>query len=136
MMKTQFRKVQKYLDIVKRSIYCNERKLENVTFCPCDYKVGHTPPPLEKFLPFTVGETFGSGKDTHAWFHFNLEIPEDMELETFVHGAACMAYSVGPISLSLAWLMAARMLFGGNFFSEMSISRIQVFITRRLSSLS
>ena len=77
-MKTQLRKVHKYLDILKKTIYCNERDLENVTFCPCDYKVGHTPPPLENFQPFTVGETFGNGKDTHAWFHFNLEIPEDM----------------------------------------------------------
>ena len=78
MMKTQFRKVQKYLDILKKTVYCNERDLENVTFCPCEYKAGHTPPPLDEFKPFTVGETFGTGKDTHAWFHFTLDIPEDM----------------------------------------------------------
>ncbi|MBR6744176.1 MAG: alpha-mannosidase [Clostridia bacterium] len=78
MMNTQLRKVRKYLDVIKKTVFCNERKPENVTFCPCDYKVGHTPPPLEDFRPFTLGESFGSGKDSHAWFHFTLEIPEDM----------------------------------------------------------
>jgi len=77
-MKTQFRKVQQYLEIIRKSVYCNERNFENVTFCPCDYKQGNTPPPLDEFRPFTVGDSFGSGKDTHAWFHFTLEVPEDM----------------------------------------------------------
>ena len=78
LMKTQFRKVQKYLDIIKKTVYCNQKDFENVTYCPCEYKVGHTPPPLDEFKPFTVGDYFGNGKDTHAWFHFTLEVPEDM----------------------------------------------------------
>ena len=96
MMNTQLRKVRKYLDVIKKTVFCNERKPENVTFCPCDYKVGHTPPPLEDFRPFTLGESFGSGKDSHAWFHFTLEIPEDMR-DVHCH---LETYS-GNISLSL-----------------------------------
>ena len=95
-MKTQFRKVKHYIDIVKKSIYCNERNLENVTYCPCDYKKDNTPPPLSEFKPFTVGESFGQGKDTHAWFHFNLQIPEDMkELPRELIVKSEFEYSVG-----------------------------------------
>lgn len=95
-MKTQFRKVKHYIDIVKKSIYCNERNLENVTYCPCDYKKDNTPPPLCEFKPFTVGESFGQGKDTHAWFHFNLQIPEDMkELPRELIVKSEFEYSVG-----------------------------------------
>ena len=78
-MKSQFRKVKTYMDIVKRSVYCNEKILENVTYCPCGYKTDNTPPPLSEFQSFTVGNSFGTGKDTHAWFHFTLDIPEHMK---------------------------------------------------------
>ena len=77
-MKTQFRKVKQYLQLVKHSVYCNEKVLDNVTCCPCGYKTDNTPPPLSEFQPFTVGNSFGTGKDTHAWFHFTIDIPEDM----------------------------------------------------------
>ena len=78
-MHIQLRKVKQYLQLVKRSIYCNEQNLENVTYCPCGYKTDNTPPPLSEFQPFTVGNSFGTGKDTHAWFHFTLDIPEHMK---------------------------------------------------------
>ena len=78
-MKTQIRKVKQYLDIVRRSIYCNETTPDNVTYCPCGYKTDNTPPPLSEFKPFTVGDSFGEGQDTHAWFHFHLQIPENMK---------------------------------------------------------
>ncbi len=78
-MKIQFRKVKKYMDIVKKSIYCNARPIENVTYCPCGYKESNTLPALSEFQPFTVGNSFGTGIDSHAWFHFTLEIPEEMQ---------------------------------------------------------
>ena len=78
-MKTQFRKVKQYIELVKRSVYCNETVLDNVTYCPCGYKTDNTPPPLSEFQPFTSGNSFGTGKDTHAWFHFTLDIPDEMQ---------------------------------------------------------
>ena len=35
-MKTQYRKVKKYLDIVESTIYCNTRDVENITYMHCD----------------------------------------------------------------------------------------------------
>ena len=95
-MKTQFRKVKQYLDLVKRSVYCNEKILDNLTYCHCPYKTDNTPPPLSEFQPFTSGNTFGTGKDTHAWFHFTIDIPEEMkDLPVELVAKSEFEYSVG-----------------------------------------
>ena len=95
-MNTQFRKVKQYLDLVKRSVYCNEKILDNLTYCHCPYKTDNTPPPLAAFQPFTSGNTFGTGKDTHAWFHFTIDIPEEMkDLPVELVAKSEFEYSVG-----------------------------------------
>ena len=78
-MKALFRKAKKYLSIVESTILENVTPVENVTYCPCGYKESNTPPPLSEFVPFKNGEKFGTGNDSHAWFHFTLDIPEHMQ---------------------------------------------------------
>ena len=92
-MEKQRRKVAKYLSILKDLRFCNLKKITDISVCPCDYKVGHTPPPLSNFVPFGEGELWGDGWDSHAWFHFSFEVPEHMRqkpvqllIDTNVHG--------------------------------------------------
>ena len=77
-MKTQYRKVRKYISLVESTMYRNVRPLENVTYVHCGYKESNTPPPLTDFAPYTLGEPWGTGPDSQAWFHFTLHIPEEM----------------------------------------------------------
>ena len=72
-MKTQYRKVKKYLSLLQENIWKNITKEENLLICPCGYKEGNTPPPLSDFKPIPYGGTWGSGIDSHAWFHFTVE---------------------------------------------------------------
>ena len=78
-MNAQYRKIKKYLEILRSHRYCNKTPVENLTVCPCDYKEGHTPPPLSEFKPYKAGEDWGSGFDSHVWFHFEFKIPEHMK---------------------------------------------------------
>ena len=78
-MKALFRKAKKYLEIVESTIFENETPIENITYCHCDYKENNTPPPLSGFAPFKNEEFFGTGEDSHVWFHFEIDIPEHMQ---------------------------------------------------------
>ncbi len=78
-MNSQYRKVKKYLDIIKQHRYCNRTPIENITVCPCGYKENHTPPPLSDFSPYQLGDDWGNGFDSHVWFHFEVKIPEHMK---------------------------------------------------------
>ena len=72
-MKNQYRKVKKYLSILSERRWCEVKRIEGITICPCGYKEGNTPPSLSEFAPFSYGGKWGDGADTHAWFHFTLE---------------------------------------------------------------
>lgn len=77
-MDKQYRKVKKYLGIIDSQRLCNISDIQNIAICPCGYKESNTPPALSEFTPFKSGEVWGSGKDSHAWFHFELDISEEM----------------------------------------------------------
>ncbi len=78
-MNAQYRKVKKYLDLLKQHRYCNKRPVEDIAVCPCGYKENNTPPPLSEFQPYKQGDDWGSGFDSHVWFHFTLTIPAHMK---------------------------------------------------------
>ena len=78
-MEKQYRKVKKYLSFLDQNRWSNNVRVEDVTICPCGYKESNTPPALSEFKPYTVGEPWGSGNDSHAWFHFAFDIPENMK---------------------------------------------------------
>ena len=81
-MQTQLRKVKKYIDELECSArYCNQVEVDGVSFFNCDYKSGQQIPSLDKFKPFGKGEYWGTGWDTHAWFHFKLTVPAHMKKE-------------------------------------------------------
>ncbi len=70
-MKNQYRKVKKYLSLLSERRWRNVKKAENISICPCGYKEGNMPPPLSAFSPFLYGGVWGTGTDTHAWFHLS-----------------------------------------------------------------
>lgn len=76
---TQYRKIHKYLEILDSQRYCNERDIENISFCHCDYKVGNRFPTPQELTAFENGGEWGTGIDTHAWFCFRVDIPEEMK---------------------------------------------------------
>ena len=78
-MKALFRKSKQYLKILKSTEFENVTPIENITYCHCDYKTDNTPPPLSEFVPFENGGSFGTGDDSHAWFHFTIDIPTHMQ---------------------------------------------------------
>ena len=81
-MQALFRKAKKYLKVLKSTELENVTKIENITIFNCDYKESNTPPPLSKFVPFENGGKFGTGNDSHAWFHFTIDLPEHMQGKT------------------------------------------------------
>ncbi len=78
-METRYRKIKQYLSMLKGRIYTNERNIENIEICPCDYKTNNTPPKLSEFVPYKSGDVWGSGLDSHAWFHFTATVFDDMK---------------------------------------------------------
>ena len=78
-MENSYRKVKRYLQILAENIYCGKRKIENITFCPSGYKSDNTPPELSEFRPYQPGSDWGDGWDSHAWFHFRLNVPDEMK---------------------------------------------------------
>ena len=79
-MDKELRKIKKHLELINNSRWYGRTKVENITTCPCGYKTDNTPPPAEDFKPFGYYDRWGSGWDTHAWFHFTVK-PEDSKKE-------------------------------------------------------
>ncbi len=76
-MQDRYRKIKKYLSILKEHIYTNEKPADGVEICPCEYKTDNTPPSLSEFKPYRQGDVWGSGLDSHAWFHFTARIDDE-----------------------------------------------------------
>ena len=78
-MQAKFKKVKRYIELLNDARYPKAITVKNIEFFHCDYKSGNALPSLDLFKPFGEGEYWGQGWDTHAWFHFKPEIPEDMK---------------------------------------------------------
>ncbi len=78
-MQTQYRKVKKYLELINSTRYGRRAAIEGITYCNCDYKESNTPPSPEAFVPYAPGMPFGQGNDSHAWFHFTVNVPPEMK---------------------------------------------------------
>ena len=78
MLQTQKRKIKRYLQILDENRYFNAVQVDGVKYCDADYKTSNTPPPASAFKPYTCGEPWGTGTDTHAWFNVKISVPENM----------------------------------------------------------
>ena len=92
-MESMIRHVKSYLNILAGEIPDKVIRLEAPDFeigvCPCGYKTDNTFPAPEQFTPFEWGGQWGTKGDSHAWFHIDIKVPEDMRgdptLELCVH---------------------------------------------------
>jgi len=71
-MDYKLQKIRRYFDIIKKNRWKNSCKADAIEFCPCEYKTSNTPPALSEFVPFENGGEWGSGWDSHAWFHLTV----------------------------------------------------------------
>ncbi len=76
-MSAKLRKVKQYFEIIKSHRYYGEQGIENISICLCGYKEGNTPPAASEFSPFVPGGSWGDGYDSHAWFHFTVNVPQN-----------------------------------------------------------
>lgn len=71
-MKNKIRKIKQYLKIIDAQRRTSKTPIEDILYCNCDYKVDNNPPSAEEMLPFENGSSWGSGRDSHAWFRFTV----------------------------------------------------------------
>ena len=74
-MNPSLRKVKQYFKIINEHRYYDKQYVKEITTYPCGYKKGREFPPLELFSPFPDGGEWGSGSDSHAWFHCTVDVP-------------------------------------------------------------
>jgi len=88
-MESMLRHVNSYLNQLAGSIPKKVIQLDKIEICPCGYKTDNVFPAADRFKPWEWGSEWGTGIDSHAWFHFVIEVPEDMQgdpsLELCVH---------------------------------------------------
>ena len=88
-MTNKLKKIRQYVKVINNQRWINKRPVENILQVPCGYKEGHTPPPTAAMSPFSCGENWGTGKDSHAWFRFSVA-PENentyLRIETEFNG--------------------------------------------------
>ena len=71
-MKNKIRKIKQYLKVLEEHRWENVTPVGEIFSCPCEYKENNRIPALEQMTPYTQGEWWGSGWDTHAWFRFTV----------------------------------------------------------------
>ncbi|MBQ8356908.1 MAG: alpha-mannosidase [Clostridia bacterium] len=71
-MKIKYRKIKRYMQLLADRRWKNLCPVEGIMTCPCGYKEDNTPPALSEMTPYTQGEWWGSGWDSHAWFRFTV----------------------------------------------------------------
>lgn len=69
-MQSKLRKIKRYLRLLEKWRWKNATPVGDILTCPCDYKVDNTIPDTADMKPYTQGDLWGSGWDTHAWFRF------------------------------------------------------------------
>lgn len=88
-MKDKIRKIKRYLQIIDEQRRINKQPVSDILYCPCEYKVGHTPPSPEQMTRFENGGVWGRGLDSHAWFSFSVNTSNPntlLKIETEFNG--------------------------------------------------
>ncbi len=76
-MEALFKKVTRYLELLDRYRATPQGKIKDIRYCPCGYKEPGEMPNDADLVPYdTENDTWGNGYDSHAWFKFNVTIPD------------------------------------------------------------
>ena len=71
-MKNKLRKIKRYLRLLEKNLEVNATPVSDIFTCPTGYKTDNSLPDLAGMTPYTQGDFWGSGWDTHAWFRFTV----------------------------------------------------------------
>ena len=71
-----YRKVLSYLNVLDEQRRILVENIKNIGILPCGYKVGNELPSKSSFSPYDTNGTWGSGKDSHAWFYIEVNVPQ------------------------------------------------------------
>ena len=71
-MKNKLKQIKSYLRLLKQNQTVLLSAVEDIRTMPTAYKTDNIIPDIATMTPFKNGETWGQGKDTHAWFAFNV----------------------------------------------------------------
>ena len=75
-MKETIRKWDAFIGILNGQKRKTIENITDVSVLPCDYKKAGELPDTDRMVPFdTLNDTWGTGKDTHAWFRFSVTVP-------------------------------------------------------------
>lgn len=87
------RKIKTYLGEIANQFTTPLEKIEPIGILNCDYKTSNDLPALELFTPYNTAGEWGTGKDSHAWFHFTTKahpnkdnIPLILRVHTAIKG--------------------------------------------------
>lgn len=79
----KLRKVKRYYQLLGENLWKTVKPIEEILTIVCDYKTDNTFPPLDAMTHFAPGSDWGTGNDTHAWFHFSIPA-EEIGANTFL----------------------------------------------------
>ncbi len=72
------RKVARIVSLLGDQTILAEQTVSGIEYMPCAYKTPSAPlPTAGDFRPFSSGDVWGDGVDSHAWFRFTVCVPED-----------------------------------------------------------
>ena len=79
----KYRKVKKYLSILKENCTTGHAPINELLYCESGYKSGNTLPPLSSMRPFyTERDLWGETNDSHAWFYTHISLPDNGRTDT------------------------------------------------------
>lgn len=85
-------RLEKYISLLHEHTVIYSEGIKGIYYLPCDYWDGTEIPALETFLPFEEGGYWGGRKDSHAWFAFHVDRPENgiyrLKISTNISGWA------------------------------------------------
>ncbi len=65
-------KIKQYAKILFEQRIKQTQQIKDIVSCPCAYKTDNVIPALEAMTPYTQGDLWGMGEDSHAWFRFSV----------------------------------------------------------------
>lgn len=68
----RYRKIQRYLNLLYDNMWKEITPIEDIKFLDCEYKENNEFPDLALFKDLDKNGEWGSGNDSHAWFHFEV----------------------------------------------------------------
>lgn len=68
-----YRKIKSCFKYLQPEIQKSLGKIQKIEIYPCAYKTDNVFPAVEQFTAYDTNGTWGSGFDSHAWFHFFIE---------------------------------------------------------------